>query len=142
MNWGKGIAILYISFVLFIGFMIYLSTTQQYDLVTEDYYAEEINYQSKIDSKQKASQLTEELKVFLKEGSLVLEFPKEVNITNGTVKCFRPSNKEKDFEVPLSLKKQKQHIPLSKFVKGKYVVKTNWQSEKETFYNEQIVIIP
>ena len=48
-NWGTKIGLFYSSFVLFILGMIFLSSQEQYDLVTEDYYAAEINFQSTID---------------------------------------------------------------------------------------------
>ena len=41
MNWGKKIAVLYIGFVIMIGFLVYKSTQQNTDLVSDDYYKKE-----------------------------------------------------------------------------------------------------
>ncbi|MCK5400025.1 MAG: FixH family protein, partial [Flavobacteriaceae bacterium] len=49
MNWGTGIVIAFIGFIAFIMFfVITMSTNKKYehDLVTEDYYKEELEYQN------------------------------------------------------------------------------------------------
>jgi len=142
LNWGTGIAVFYISFVLFIGFMIYLTTTQKYDLVTENYYEEEIKYQSKIDQKERANDLEGNLFVSIEGENLKINFPDQEGLLKGKVVCFRPSDEDKDFGQEISTKKGFYELPLEKFSKGKYILKINWEAEGETYYSEQTVIIP
>jgi hypothetical protein len=49
MNWGYKIAITFILFGALIIFMVVKSFQQNIDLVTDDYYQEELKYQQQID---------------------------------------------------------------------------------------------
>src|SRR5689334_10018601 len=50
-NWGWGILCFFCLFVGFMIFMVYMTTTVDHDLVTSDYYQQEIEFQDKIDMK-------------------------------------------------------------------------------------------
>ncbi len=142
MNWGTKIAIVYTSFVLFIGFMVYMAFGQQYDLVTEDYYAEEIKYQEVIDSKIRAESLEGQLTVSIEKGQLKVTFPQKDAKIDGSIQCFRPSDQSKDFEVSIKGRQAFKTIPLEKFSRGKYLLKVSWKVDDLQYYKEQIVVIP
>lgn len=142
MNWGTKIAIVYISFVLFIVFMVYMAFGQQYDLVTEDYYAEEIKYQEVIDSKKRADLLEDQLTVSIDAQQMKVKFPQKNARINGKIQCFRPSDQNKDFEVILNNNLGIENIPLEKFSRGKYLLKVSWEVDSLQYYQEQIVIVP
>lgn len=142
MNWGTKIAIVYISFVLFIVFMVYMAFGQQYDLVTEDYYAEEIKYQEVIDSKKRADLLEDQLTVSIDAQQMKVKFPQKNARINGKIQCFRPSDQSKDFEVVLNNNQGVESIPLEKFSRGKYLLKVSWEVDSLEYYQEQIVIVP
>ena len=55
-NWGHKILGIYFVFITGIAFMVVMSSRQKIDLVTPDYYAEEIKFQEKIDEKNNAIQ--------------------------------------------------------------------------------------
>ena len=55
MNWGHRIIILYVGFVLLIGTMVYLSSRENVDLVSSDYYDQEIKFQSKMEAERQLS---------------------------------------------------------------------------------------
>jgi len=63
MNWEKKIAIVYLSFVGFMGFLVW-KCLQQDDihLVSKDYYQKEIAYQKDIDRMNNTNQLSTQLK--------------------------------------------------------------------------------
>ena len=48
-NWGWKIAILYGGFVCFMLVMVFIASNQKVELVTTNYYEEELKYQSHID---------------------------------------------------------------------------------------------
>ena len=55
LNWGSGIALVY---VIFAGSMVAFAikaSRQHYDLVTENYYTEAVNYQQEIDARHNLS---------------------------------------------------------------------------------------
>lgn len=142
-NWGTKIGIAYTVFVLFIIGMVYMAFGEKFDLVTEDYYAKEIAFQEKIDSKNRHAALDTQLKINVEENNLVLYFPHEKGVKiNGKINCFRPSDENKDFVEEVKGSSFKYSIPLERFVKGKYTLKVDWKVDEEHYYNEQIIIIP
>ncbi|MGB1317661.1 MAG: FixH family protein, partial [Flavobacteriales bacterium] len=56
MNWGWGISIFYGSFVVFMLGMVTLAFQQDFDLVADDYYEQEIAYQGRIDQMNNAAE--------------------------------------------------------------------------------------
>ena len=61
-NWGYKIVLVYSVFVAGILYLVVQSSRQQMDLVTDDYYAQEIRYQEKIDQSKRASALSEPIR--------------------------------------------------------------------------------
>lgn len=62
MDWGKGILLTIIGFVVLIMTMVMISVRMDgIELVTENYYEEEIRYQDRIDESNSASALDREV---------------------------------------------------------------------------------
>ena len=142
LNWGTMIAIFYSTFVLFMAWMVYKSSGENFDLVTEDYYAQEIKYQDKIDSKSRTKNLTGKLQTTIKGKNLVVLFPQKEADLKGSINCFRPSDASKDFTTSFAIEDGRFSIPLDKFIKGKYLIKVEWSNEGLNYYEEQSIIIP
>jgi len=49
MNWGNKLVLVFIVFGAFIGYLVYQAVNTKYDLVSKDYYKDELRYQEKID---------------------------------------------------------------------------------------------
>ena len=148
-NWGTGIAIGYTTFVLFIGFMVYKAFGEDFELVTEDYYAQEIKFQDKIDSKARARKLDGNLQTIVVGKNLKILFPQKEMALKGNVNCFRPSDETKDFTETFDVQDGTFSIPLNKFIKGKYLIKVEWSEansndgvKSQNYYQEQTIIIP
>lgn len=60
-TWGHGIIVAIISFMAFIvGLVVYFtSTMKNSELITDNYYQEELMFQSVIDAKNRAEKLTQ-----------------------------------------------------------------------------------
>lgn len=141
-NWGTKIALFYSSFVAFILFMVLLSANEHYDLVTEDYYAAEINYQKTIDSKSRADKLNTSLFASIEKGHVVIHFPHKGYSISGEINCFRPSDESKDFKLSIQTEDNSYSIPIKRFIKGKYLLKVDWEVDQVNYYHELNVIIP
>jgi len=144
LNWGTFIAIGYSVFVLFVIFMVYSAFGEDYDLVTEDYYAQEIAYQDRIDRTSRANRLENSLQVTLEGNNLKVIFPQNNKTLSGSIQCFRPSDESKDFTETFNTSSGSFGIPLNRFIKGKYLIKVDWTSVEEAggFYQEQVIVIP
>ena len=60
MNWGFKILMLYAAFVGMIIFLVFRTAHENIDLVTEDYYQQELAFQNKIDQTAAALQIGED----------------------------------------------------------------------------------
>ena len=131
-NWGTGIVL---AFIGFIGFILYFIITMNvndlydHDLVSEDYYAEELAYQSDIEKLKNAEKLDENISYLKTTEGLKIEFPKDLDYKKITGKVFlyRPSNKQLDFETAISLSNPHLLIPDNRLVDGRWNIKIDWQ---------------
>ena len=100
MNWGYKILFVYLAFVVGIMYMVFRSSTQKSDLVTKDYYAQELKYQQKIDEAKRASDLPEKISYELQADKIIVRFPKFFNGTklNGTILLYCPADKTRDIK--------------------------------------------
>lgn len=145
MDWGKKIAIVYLSFVAFMGFMVWKCLQQtDINLVSEDYYQKEIAYQDNIDQMNNTNQLSRELKFDYKVDSqeVMLGFPKESIGSTGVVNFYRPADASKDFKVKLNIaNSENQTIPVQSLDRGLWVVKVSWEKDGKGYYKEEKMIL-
>ncbi|HIB36240.1 FixH family protein [Mesonia sp.] len=136
LNWGVGIVITIACFIGFIMFfVIKMSTDKKYDhdLVTEEYYKQELAYQDQIDAQQNSARLVKNIQVEVNAEGIQIMFPSEKKDVKGEVSLYRPSNKKLDLEIPISLENQQMIIPAEKLVEGKYKLSINWKSNGTTY---------
>lgn len=136
-NWGWGIFGFFTLFVCFMIFMVYMTTTIDHDLVTSDYYKQEIEYQDKIDMKTNLAKSGMHVSVLENGNEIHVSVPVigEKSIENAEVYFYRPSDETKD----LKLNKHQNGtfiIPNNQLVKGEYVIKTEWTIEGVKYYEE------
>ncbi|MFZ4545442.1 MAG: FixH family protein [Saprospiraceae bacterium] len=145
MNWGTRIVIFYSAFVVGILFLVIKSTYHSWDLVTEDYYGEELKYQTRIDDMTNTNRLENKPVIRISNADVVVNFPKELMAANpaGKVKFYKPSDKTGDFEQALQLDadgNQKLSIPAGK--SGKYNAQLSWSSGDKAYYQEFYLFLP
>ncbi|HFS67200.1 MAG TPA: cytochrome C oxidase Cbb3 [Flavobacteriia bacterium] len=137
-NWGTGIVIALVAFMLFILSFVYKTfTNKKYDhhLVTEEYYKDELNYQKEIDAEKNASNLSSKIIIKHLDDGIEVVFPEDLKDKkiNGTIHFLRSSNEKLDFEIPIKLTNNKQKIADAKLVKGIYIVTIKWQSDNKKY---------
>jgi hypothetical protein len=137
-NWGTGIVLAFIGFIGFIMYFIItinVDDTFDHDLVTEDYYKAELAYQSDIDKLNNAKNLNENISYTTSVEGLIINFPSGIDITKvtGHVFLYRPSNKQLDFDTPISLSKPYLLIPDKRLVDGRWNIKIDWQYNGKSY---------
>lgn len=144
-NWGTGIVF---AFIGFIGFIMYFIVTMsvddryKHDLVTEDYYAEELVYQKTIDKLKNSKTLLENIKFKRRKEGLIISFPNGIDYTKitGHVILYRPSNKELDFETPLSLSSPYLLIPDQRLIGGLWNLYIDWKYEGVSYLFKETIL--
>jgi hypothetical protein len=143
MSWGNKLIIVFIMFATLIGTLVYKCTQANFELVTKDYYGEELKYQDQIDGMNNANKLTA-VSIAQTVDELSVQLPKELNgkKINAQAWFYCPNNSVNDRKI--SLKPDDNGtiiIAKTTLAKTKYLLKLNWQAGNENFYNEQSVEI-
>jgi len=145
-QWPVGIAIIYTSFVLILVAFVIYSRYQQVDLVTDDYYDQEIKYQQQINRIDRARSLSEPVNwIFEKKNkSLMIRFPTEFDPgqVRGNILFFRPSDAKQDKLVALNLSSDgTQLISTENLTPGFWKIKIFWYVDKKDYYKEGILVV-
>ncbi len=144
-NWGTGIVIAFVLFIAFIMyFVINMNVNKKYDhdLVTEDYYEQELLHQNEIDKVDNAKELKENVSWKKTDDGILISFPKDLDYKNITGKVFlyRPSNKKLDSEINISLSDHYLLIPKTRLLDGRWNIKVDWKYDGKSYlYKESIV---
>ena len=134
-NWGTKIMLVYIGFVLFMLSFVYFSTQQQFDLVTPDYYEEELKYQNVIDGQRNTMALGSRLQVVQEEEKLIVTLPTTQKNENAKISFYRPDNARLDFDVTAG-ENGRVEVPVKKLASGMYKVKATWSVDGKKYYDE------
>ncbi len=138
-NWGTGIVIAFVLFISFILFFIIKASTQDkydFDLVSKEYYKDEINYQTDIDKLNNAKDLDLQLTIEKSTKGIEIKFPPSYITENidGNVSLYRPSNQGLDFDIPFVLSERTTLlIPDNKLVGGRWDIKLSWSKNKKDY---------
>ncbi|WP_422081906.1 FixH family protein [Ulvibacterium sp.] len=143
-NWGTGIVLAFVGFIGFILFFVVrmsMDNKANHDLVTEEYYKQELAYQKEIDAEANAKNLTDPIKIEKTNKGLLLKFPKNLEGQNiqGTVSLYRPSNKHLDFNLPVSLSNAHLLIPDKRLLGGRWDIKIIWEHEGKEFLHKESI---
>lgn len=143
-NWGTAIILSFIAFISFILFFVIRMSTDNrvnHDLVTEDYYKAELGYQKEIDGEINARENAFQLYVKKTAKGLHVVFPKGLDYQNvkGTASLYRPSNKQLDFDVSLSLSNAHLLIPDKSLLEGRWDLKVSWEFKNEAYLHKESI---
>lgn len=143
MNWGAGIAALYVGFVVMILLLVGMSAGQKIDLVTDHYYEEELKFQGKIDKKQRAAALAEPLSWEVTTTGLHIRYPSafEDSSITGQIRMYCPSDDRNDRQFAVRPVSGEQTLALTQIPVGRYKVQVDWRAGSETYWNEGVVVI-
>ena len=146
-NWGHGISIFLVIFVLTtIGVVVLISTDSAYDheVVSDFYYKEGLEYQYEIERENNLKSLESKMFYSYTEAGLISTFPTELDASKitGKLEMFRPSKKLLDFEEAVSVDDNHQMlIPADKLIRGKWRVKILFKEDRtEYLYKAELVL--
>jgi hypothetical protein len=138
MHWGHYIFIACVTFMSMIIGLVYLTFQQNVDLVTENYYAEELVYQQRINAINVASQT--QVNWQQQNEELLVSFPSNQFISSATVHLFRPANQIYDRVVEVEGTTEAS-VSVAELPSGYYRLKMEWISEGITYYKEEQIYL-
>lgn len=137
-GWGTRIAFLYGGFVVMMVSLVTLSMKQDFSLVSDEYYQDELAYQNTIDASRNSSTLSEPTTVSAYAKEIIVRFPQEFagNSVTGTVHFYSPVATSLDRKFDIVLSNNVMHIDRQQLAGGRYVVKLSWKANGKTYYQE------
>ena len=144
MNWGQKLVMV---FVVFAGGMIYLAYRCMHvstELVSKEYYKDELRYQDVIDATKTANALSEQVKLSQHDGAIAVQLPAEMKNqkVSGTIWFYCAADAKLDRHIRLEINSQTPlQINKSLLSPGFYTVKFDWTSNNKHYYTEQSLTI-
>lgn len=145
-NWGVGITLFLICFVLLNLYFLYFAVSQKYDLVEDNYYNKTLQYQKKIDRQNKTLTLKDKFELLTSAvpGYLLIKYPSDFSGKSykGKIDFYRPSDRQMDFSVDVLIDNVNQQMfSYDKIKKGLWIVKVHITvSDIDYYYEEEVII--
>jgi hypothetical protein len=138
-SWGYIITSGYLVFVAGIVFLVYKASSQKFDLVTKDYYEQELKYQHVIDESANTARLSAPLIVERSGDELQISFPAEMKDKKKTIDfyLYYPADAKRDFRKTIETKDNGLLQPLPAAMKGQYQLKLSWEVDGVKYYFEK-----
>ena len=137
-TWGHGIVVALGSFIIIILSLIwyFTSTWKNSELITDNYYEEELAYQNVIDAKNKAINLKELPVYHQNDSGISVTFPSEINNSNSKfrIDLHRAEDQKLDIIREMELDQGNSiFIPAKVLAKGNYVLRVMWKKDNEEY---------
>lgn len=142
MNFGKWIVVSFISFALFISVLVVVCVRQDVNLVSKNYYQEELVHGEKMEQIRNTNLLDEQPDIKVNGNQIELQFKRMHEVENGQMLFMRPSDAGLDqvFEVGSS-EGTVVRFDANDFEVGQYRARFKWTMEGKDYFFEKIIVI-
>ncbi len=143
MNWGNKLILVFIVFAVMMTVLVYKSVNTRYDLVSKDYYKDELRYQDKIDGMDNAAKVSDVV-VTQDTDNVIVNFPKETknSKTEGEAWFYCATDDLKDKKIPIQIDTTGKQIFSKKLLaKTNYILKLSWKVDTLNYFAEKRVIV-
>lgn len=138
-GWGWRIALLYIGFVIMMLVLVISSSKQKFDLVSEDYYKDEIAYQQVLDGSKNQAALSSALLFGANDKTITITFPLEFagKDIEGTINFYSAVDKRWDRTFNIRPVANTMAIDRRLLRHTNYLVKLTYSVSGKNYYMEQ-----
>ena len=140
MNWGKGIALFLIAFIIFISTLGYIMIKADAQLVSEDYYQKEVEYGTEISAETNALKSDAKLITSFKDDGLHIEVKNTNDIIELNIGLLRSNNS--DLDLNIASDGNYIFIEQSKLVTGKYMLTALWKNTSKSYQIKKEIWVP
>ena len=144
--WPLGIVGAFVCFIAGTIALIVIACTHKTDLITADYYADELRFQGRLDQLNRTAQHSEQVAVSFDAArqSIVLALPPAtVNAqTTGRIQLYRPSATDRDVVVRLELDAMgSQTIDATMLLPGLWKVRIEWTAQNQDYFADKQIVV-
>ena len=139
MSWGNKLIVVFIVFAGLMGTLVYACMQENFELVSKEYYNDELRYQDKIDGATNANKITPVV-IGQTAEQVSIQFPKELQgmTAKGEAWFYCATNAGNDRKIPIALSEDGLFtVPKSLLVAARYQVKLYWTIGADKYYTEQ-----
>lgn len=141
-NWGTGIAIFYSSFVLIMILMVVKASRTEINMVQENYYDQDLNYEAFRQSRQNGQSDLASIEYLPAANEVVILFDETSKSVSGNIKLYRPSDNLQDKNLAIEMDQQKRVIvPVSALSRGYWKIQVEWESDGRHYFKEKAIIL-
>lgn len=137
LHWGHGLAIALGCFIIFILFLIFVFPMgkQNADMISNNYYEEELEYQQIIDAKDNAAKLETPPVYKSTADGIQITFPENIKPYGKKVSfvLFRTEDSNLDVKKEITLESNTFIIPRKVISPGSYTLKLKWSANKKPY---------
>lgn len=144
MNWGKGITLVIILFIITMLGMVFYASKQTNEMVENNYYDKELKYQSLIDASKNLNVISTDSLIVQEENQLKVVIPNALvnGFKDGNIEFLSNDAEKKDTNIAFSPDSSGNYIiPRNDIKSGYYNARIKWVSNEKNYYREQKVII-
>jgi len=144
MSWGIKIILVFILFAGGLTALVIISMSRNVDLVHEQYYEEEINYQKQIDILEQSKSLNADLNVSVDGNNIKLKLNGSEKYSNlsGKINFYRSSDASKDFIYDLNIDESGEQIfPVNEMISGSWKLKFELNRDGKNYFVEKNIFI-
>jgi nitrogen fixation protein FixH len=143
MNWGWKMGIVYVGFVGIMISFVMRARNEKIDLVSSDYYEQEIAFADKMEAVKNANSLEFKPSISVMGEELHVAYPSTWNSSSaGKIRFYCPNDAKSDIEVAMQFSSGNPQIIAGELLKpGPYEVYFEWtESGKKYFVQQKIKI--
>lgn len=142
MSWGNKLVVVFVAFVGLIATLVYSAMNTKFELVTKDYYKEELRYQEKIDGAANAK-VAGPLTLSQDDAtvSLALPAPLAANVAEGEAWFYCKTDAAKDRRIPVKIEDGRYSFDKTSLAKGNFELKLQLVSAGEQYYYREFITV-
>jgi hypothetical protein len=134
-NWGTGILVFLILFLMgSVGFIIFASR-QYVNLVHKDYYEKGVDYSEQMKVDERSQPFIRSINISSTNEILLVTIEESLasKIDSGIMHLYRPSDSKKDIKVRIDARTQNMQFRKEDLIHGRYILKFSWYSKGVRF---------
>jgi len=142
LNWGTGIALVYIGFAAATTGFVAFAMGRPVDLVSNDYYAQSLRQDGRMLAERNTLALTPAPSIEQVDGrTAVVSLPAgHAAGARGTITLYRASDSRADRTIAMAFDRDgRQPVDLRGLVHGQWIVQMRWTAADREYYFEQPV---
>lgn len=127
----------FVLFAIFIGQFVYRSTLIKQNLVTKDYYKQELDFQKRMQFEQNTQSIKKDIDIACDLNTLNITFPQNWKNVSGNVHLYNIADKDLDIQLPFTTANNNLKLSLRDFSKGNWTLKLKFNHAKTDYYLEE-----